>query len=304
MPRTEHSRERGVTLIEMVIVISITAIIAGAVSVFIGRPVEGYADAARRAEMSDIADTALRRMTRDVRTALPNSIRITTVGSSYYLEYLETRTGGRYRSEVPAPATPTGPNTCPDLAPLDGTADENVLQFGAADTCFTSLGDVLGLGQIVPNSDFVVVYNLGPGSLNADAYASGAVTGGNKSRITAVASVAGENVFNIESRTFTYASPGKRFHVVSGPVTYECVPSPTGGQLRRYWGYPISATQTPTPPAGGSNALLASNVAACSFTYATSGAAQRTGVVALSLQIQQSGESIQLFQQVHVPNVP
>jgi len=44
----------------MVIVISITAIIAGAVSVFISRPVEGYADAARRAEMSDIADTALR----------------------------------------------------------------------------------------------------------------------------------------------------------------------------------------------------------------------------------------------------
>src|SRR2546427_4793105 len=62
----EHSRERGVTLIEMVIVISITAIIAGAVSVFISRPVEGYADAARRAEMSDIADTALRRMTRDL----------------------------------------------------------------------------------------------------------------------------------------------------------------------------------------------------------------------------------------------
>ena len=146
------------------------------------------------------------------------------------------------------------------------------------------------------------MYNLGPGSLNADAYASGAVTGGNKSRITAVASVAGENVFSIESRTFTYASPGKRFHVVSGPVTYECIPSPTGGQLRRYWGYAISAAQTPTPPAGGSNALLASNVTACSFTYATP--AQRTGVVALSLQIQQSGESISLFQQVHVTNVP
>src|SRR3989442_15422016 len=237
-----RSRAGGVTLIEMVIVIAITAIIAAAVSVFISRPVEGYADAARRAEMSDIADTALRRMTRDVRTALPNSIRITTVGSAYYLEYLETRTGRRYPSGVPAPATATGPNTCPDLAPLDGTADENVLQFGAADTCFTSLGDVLGLGQIVPNSDFVVVYNLGPGSLNADAYPSGAVTGGQKSRITAVASVAGENVFSIESRTFTYASPGKRFHVVSGPVTYQCIPSPTGGQLRRYWGYAISAS--------------------------------------------------------------
>src|SRR6266850_4952370 len=80
MPCPEHSRERGVTLIEMVIVISITAIIAGAVSVFISRPVEGYADAARRAELTDIADTALRRMTRDLRTALPNSVRVDATG--------------------------------------------------------------------------------------------------------------------------------------------------------------------------------------------------------------------------------
>src|SRR2546426_11596884 len=94
MPCPEHSRERGVTLIEMVIVISITAIIAGAVSVFISRPVEGYADAARRAEMTDIADTALRRMTRDLRTALANSIRITNAGNVTYIEYLQSSGGG------------------------------------------------------------------------------------------------------------------------------------------------------------------------------------------------------------------
>src|SRR5882762_5702068 len=102
MPCPEHSRERGVTLIEMVIVIAITAIIAGAVSVFISRPVEGYADAARRAEMSDIADTALRRMTRDLRTALANSIRITEFPAAsgiWYLEYLQSSGGGRYRAD-------------------------------------------------------------------------------------------------------------------------------------------------------------------------------------------------------------
>src|SRR3989442_14221014 len=92
--------DRGVTLIEMVIVISITAIIAGAVSVFISRPVEGYADAARRAEMSDIADTALRRITRDLRTALSNSIRITNAGNVRYIEYLQTSGGGGYCSDV------------------------------------------------------------------------------------------------------------------------------------------------------------------------------------------------------------
>ena len=105
------------------------------------------------------------------------------------------------------------------------------------------------------------------------------------------------------AKQFPFSSPGKRFNVVQYAVTYAC--NQTTGQLRRYWGYGIVDPQ-PTPPAGGSNALLASNVAACSFTYANTGAAQRTGVVMLSLQIQESGstDSIQLFQQVHVTNVP
>jgi len=52
----------------------------------------------------------------------------------------------------------------------------------------------------------------------------------------------------------------------SNAVTYVC--NPTTGQLRRYWGYGIVDPQ-PIPPAGGSNALLRSNVAACSFTMRT-----------------------------------
>src|SRR3979490_3088781 len=99
-PERHLRSERGVTLIEMVMVIAITAIIAGAVAVFISRPVEGYADAARRAEMTDIADTARRRMTRDLRTPLSNSIRITTVSGVVSLEYLQGSGGGRYRAQV------------------------------------------------------------------------------------------------------------------------------------------------------------------------------------------------------------
>jgi len=45
-------RERGVTLIEMIVVIVITGIIGAAVAVFIRRPVESYVDAARRAELT------------------------------------------------------------------------------------------------------------------------------------------------------------------------------------------------------------------------------------------------------------
>jgi MSHA biogenesis protein MshO len=280
MPCPEHSRERGVTLIEMVIVISITAIIAGAVSVFISRPVEGYADAARRAEMSDIADTALRRITRDLRTALANSIRITCVpagcaaGSVYYLEYLQSSGGGRYRAEK------------------DSSGGGNILDFTIVDP---DGFDVIGTMPALAAGDSIVIYNLAASGATANAY-----VGDNRA---AYSSVTPPTITLAPTKQFPFSSPGKRFNVVQYAVTYAC--NPTTHELRRYWGYGIVDPQQ-TPPATPNNALLASNVAACSFTYALTGAAQRTGVVMLSLQIQESGsnDSIQLFQQVHVTNVP
>src|SRR5207253_1762374 len=280
MPCPERSRERGVTLIEMVIVIAITAIIAGAVSVFISRPVEGYADAARRAEMSDIADTALRRMTRDLRTALANSIRITCVpsgcaaGSVYYLEYLQSSGGGRYRTEKDSGGAGL---------PLDFTAP-------------AASFDVIGTMPTFAGGESIVIYNLAASGTTANAYVGdnrGAYLSNTPSTITLS-----------PAKQFPFSSPGKRFNVVQYAVTYAC--NQATGQLRRYWGYGIVDPQ-PTPPAGGSNALLATNIAAlngCSFTYVASGAAQRMGVVMLSLKIQQGLESIKLFQQVHVTNVP
>jgi MSHA biogenesis protein MshO len=260
-----------VTLIEMIVVIAITAIIASAVAVFIGRPVEGYADAARRAEMTDIADTALRRITRDLRTALPNSIRITTVSGVTYLEYLESTGGGRYRAQV------------------DNLGAGDILDFTIADASF----DVIGTMPTFAGGESIVIYNLAASGTTANAYVGdnrGTYSSSTATTITLAA-----------AKQFPFPSPGKRFQVVDYAVTYAC--NPATGELRRYWNYGIVDPQ-PTPPATVNNALLASNVAACSFTYATSGTAQREGVVSLTLKIQESNEWIQLFQQVHVTNAP
>ena len=84
----------------MVAVIAITAIIAAVVAVFIRLPLQEYQDAQRRAEITDAADTAFTRIKRDLQTALPNSVRVTNVGAVFYLEFLQMRTGGRYRSQL------------------------------------------------------------------------------------------------------------------------------------------------------------------------------------------------------------
>ena len=263
-------RACGFTLVEAVAVIAIMGVVAGMVAIFIRQPVESYVDAVRRAELTDIADTALRRMGRDVRAALPNSIRIATAGGVTYLEFLQISGGGRYRAQ-------------PDSA---GNGDP--LDFTAADTTFDVIGPVPPLAA----GDRIVVYNLGPGSTESDAY-----TGNNS---TAFASLAGSTI-TIAAKLFPFVSPGHRFQVVEYPVTYAC--DPASGQLRRYWGYAIAAAQ-PTPPAGGNNALLATNVSACTFTYTASPATQRNSIVSLSLQVTQSGETVSLFEQVHVVNVP
>lgn len=291
--------QAGFTLVEMIAVISITGIIAAAVAVFLRVPLQSYQDAQRRASITDAADTAFTLIKRDLQTALPNSVRVRTDGAVFSLEFLQIRTGGRYRAEDPAVAVATSANTCPD-ASSDGLADENVLEFGVADTCFATLGALPNLGTIAPNNDFVVVYNLGPGYSGANAYASDNATGGNKSLITATAAGNGnENVIRFQPNTFTLASPGRRFHVIAGPVSYVC--DPGAGTLRRVSVYPISAAQP--APVPGNGALLAQSIAACTVAYDLGN--QRMGVVSIWLSFADpNSTALNLFQQVQVSNVP
>ena len=274
--------QRGVTLIELVIVIAITAVIAGGVAVFISRPFESYVDSARRAELTDIADTALRRITRDLRTALPNSIRIACVPScgpltsTYYLEYLQTSGGGRYRADV------------------DSSGAGNTLDFTINDTSF----DVIGPMPTFAGGESIVIYNLAASGTVANAY-----NGDNRASYS---SSAGNTITLSPGFKFPYPSPGKRFNVVQYPVTYTC--NPTTGELRRYWNYGIAAAQA-TPPATTNTVLLANNISptgGCSFTYTQTDS--RTGVVGLAVRIERSTasttEGVQLFQQAHVNNVP
>lgn len=262
------SSERGFTLIEAIIVITITATIAAVVAVFIKTPIQGYFDSARRAEMTDIADTALRRMARDLYLALPNSVRVTTSGNVYYLEFLETSAGGRYRAD-------TDP----------GNAASDPLDFTMADTGF----DVFG-PPVAVSSGLVAVYNLGvPG---ANAY-----NGDNTSAITATTA----NHISINAKQFPFASPGNRFQIISTPVSYVC--DPTAGTLTRYWNYPVALTQ-PTSFTATSSALLASHVSACNFSYTQQVMTRQAGLVSVTLQLTESNETVSLYAATHVSNAP
>jgi MSHA biogenesis protein MshO len=90
-----QTKMTGFTLIELVMVIVLIGALASVASVFIAGPVGGFIDTNRRAELTDIAATALQRMSREIHHALPNSVRVSNNGTQYASENLSKVTGGR-----------------------------------------------------------------------------------------------------------------------------------------------------------------------------------------------------------------
>lgn len=265
--------QRGFSLIEVVMVIVILGVIGATVAVFMRKPVDAYVDSTRRAAMSDRADTAVRRIARDVQRALPNSLRNP---GSQCIEFIPTRTGGRYRAET------------------TGAGAGDVLDFSAADTSFGVFGDLSALpaDQRVQPGDVVVVYNLGiPG---ADAY-----QGDNSAVVASVASGA-ESAISIAAKQFPLASASHRFHVVPGDekiVSFSC----SGGRLLRSANH---AYANSCPSTGATVAVLADNVSACNFVY-NDADLQRNALVQMTIVLTDpSGESVSLYHEVHVSNTP
>lgn len=287
---TRHNRQSGFTLVEMIMVIVITGIIGGMVAVFLQVPVRQYTDVARRAELTDIADTAILRMSRDVRIAVPNSVRLTGACPSCAVEFLPTRDGGRYRAAQDCSGACTG----------------DVLDFGVADGSF----DIIGTAINFVAGDYIVV-----GSTQSDGKPPYDQTlNGVLRAYTGPAGSQPKVSFNNSVGLPAWAAlPSQRFDVVDGSqqaVTYACE-NATGvdangngtGKLMRYWHYGFNQTQV-NPPVGGGmqSAILANKVSGCTIDYSV--ANQRFGLLAIRLTLTSGGETVSLYNEIHVNNSP
>jgi len=305
----ERCRGRGITLIELVVAIVLIGIIVAATAYFF-YPVIQSVDISARAQLSDEADNALQRVGREVRLAVPNSVRVTTSGTAQFLEFLPIRTAGRYRAEGGSVSSGTD---CPANGGFAAPAAD-MLSFDVADTCFKTVGGMIDAGTITTN-DFLVFNNYGCPSPSTcftgqNAYATSGTL--NYIKISAVANEGTRIRFSFASTTLDrslHDSPGKRFYVAIGngatpqPVSYVC--DPTAKTLIRWSGYAMSATQ-PTS-FSSAQAQLAGSVSGCNFDYLPNVAPQ-IGLLSLRLQLSRAVstgiETVSLYHAVHVSNLP
>lgn len=289
---------RGFTLVELVMVIMLSGLVMVMISMALAQPMQAFVDQSRRAMLVDQAAGALNRMTRDVRLAIPNSLRVSADGQA--LELLLIHSAARYR---------------PNRVGSDGLS----FSSSVAGSCGSSTTggrcdsvQVLDTTLNPAGANWMVLYNVGAESGGNPVVGSNVWAPANPGVITPAGTTfsvtngapAGESQIILGNLPaagfrFAFASPERRLYLAQTVVGYRC----QGGQLLRYSYNQLLSALPVSPPIGSNPQPVVVHVASCNFVY-RSGSTQRAGLLTLNLGLTQDGENLQLLQQVHVDNAP
>lgn len=275
--------QRGVTMIELVVAITVMGILASLGARLMTGPARSFVSGGDRTMLVDTTERALRRLNDDLRIALPNSLRAAQTGAVAWIEFLPTSEIGRARLRASASGAPGDP------LDIENAADDRFDVFGPLPTLYAD-------SQLVLN-------NLG--TAEGDAW-----SGNNRRGGLALDSIGGKLIFT-PAGAFPSEPPTGRFALVRGPVTYRCEgatdASGSGtGTLRRYEGYAIQAAQpvdaAAAPLSGATVRMLATQVSACSVSY--DNAMANLGLLTLRLGLRRGDEPVAIVHQVAVDNTP
>lgn len=259
-------------MVELVISMVIAAIVAGFVAMMITTPVDAFIAQSRRAELSDAAETAMRRISADVRGALPDSLRAGVINGAASLDLMEVSAATSYRQWT------TGDSLTINAAPDNG--------FDAAGAQLTARPlNRLIVGHIRNDANF-------------DAYtASTVITPAG----TTIAYDAGTRRFSLSPpHSFPRDPPSQRAYAIAGVTRYEC--DTAAGVLRRYDGLPVQAAMNPiAAPA----TVIARDITACSFRVLNS-TAEHGGIAIVEMTVSRAAggnvERLRVVRQIRVEN--
>jgi MSHA biogenesis protein MshO len=270
---------RGFTLIEMITVIVLLGIIAGILTPFIGKAMQAYVASQARASLVAKGRLAMERLAREVRLAVPNSLSVLAAGTG--IEFARSRAGGRYVDRFD-----------------DFGSDFSRINYRFRRNANLSNLYVIGNGLSFTAGDILVIANTSPALLQAGS--SRVALSGISNTTVATDGTANGQILGFAGHQFTVESPGKHFSIVDRTIEVGLSNGALHWLSRSGLGvYDGAQDWSATDPE------LVDGVTAVTFTYAP-GTPQSTGVLRLDLQLSagSSGESIRLYQEIHVRNTP
>lgn len=259
----QTSKQQGFTLIELIITITVISLLMAGTLMYISNSVTAYVATARRDQLTSLGRISVEKVTRELRSALPNSLRV----SNNCLEFFPTLGGSAYLT-----------------LPVDSPASS----FTAA--AFSLVGSTTNASVVVyPYNTSALYAAANPGPLAGYSSQAGSPT--------ATVTLSASHQFSHQApqrRFYVVGTPVSYCIVGSDLMRYnsygihaaQVAPPTTGSSSLVAQNLQTSDGATTVTP----------------FRY-TPGTLRRSGVVTLDFRFLIDGEWIRLSHEVHVQNV-
>ncbi|MCC2617645.1 prepilin-type N-terminal cleavage/methylation domain-containing protein [Aestuariibacter halophilus] len=272
----------GFTLIELVTVIVILAVVGLGMVNFTRLGTRVFVDVTQRDQLLSDSRFLVERLNREIRTALPNSLRVTGNSNGHCLEFMPIRWSTYYFTLPVAPDTGT---------------EAEVAYVTALDT-------LVPPPYTLQVGDQAIVYPL----VASDVYE----TSDKSVAIDSVSAPVGGKVTLTfaDTASFPQGSPSQRLFVINQPVSYCAL---ADGSVRRFSGYGVNAVQ-PQLQAVDGGVLMAENLVNQLSAAAGSSSDDpfrvvpatltRSALALVRLRFGRDAEVITFNNEVHLPNAP
>lgn len=209
MPHLIMRRAKGFTLIELVVTILISSILAVGVVSYIGDAVNGFVSSGSRNKLASSGRIVVDRLAMELHNSLPNSVRVNTQSGNG--------------------------NQCMEFIPFSGATTYLNAPFSTPGSTISAVGFNPSVILSSPANVYAVIYPINTNDLYL------AADPGPLSAVDAISS-AGSGKINmtlVGTHRFTRRSPVDRLYLVSQPVSF-CI---VEDKLFRYENYGFNANQ-------------------------------------------------------------